>query len=81
MSVTPAIEATVREVLTVGLGRPIGPDERPTRASEPAWDSLKHIELVFLLESELDVTFTPDEMAELDSLDAIAAMVQAKRAP
>jgi acyl carrier protein len=76
-----SIEATAREVLAAALGRDIAPDERPRRADEPAWDSLKHIEIVFSLEGAFGVRFTPDEMPLLDSLDAIVAMVGERRAP
>ncbi len=76
-----SIEATAREILSVALGRDIGADERPRRMDEPAWDSLKHIEIVFSIEGAFGVRFSPDEMPLLDSLDAIVAMVGERRAP
>lgn len=80
MTAQTSTDDTVRDVLSVALGRPIGPEEVPRRAEERDWDSLKHIEIVFMLEGELGVTFGPDEMAALDGLDAIVRIVDAKRA-
>jgi acyl carrier protein len=72
-------DAVVRDLLSSALGRQIGPREHPRRVDEPEWDSLKHIEIVFMLEAELDVVFGADEMAELDGLDAIVRIVDGKR--
>jgi len=71
------IEDEVSRVVAVVLGRPAGGGV--TRASEPAWDSLKHIELLFALEDELDVRFDEGELAGLDSTEAITRSVARHR--
>ncbi len=65
------LDATVRDVLGVALDRPVGPSERVTRSTEPAWDSVKHIEILFMLEEELGITFEEHELVGLDGLDEI----------
>ncbi len=77
---TSDVEATVRETLSVLLGRPVGPGEAVSREDEPAWDSLKHIEIVFALEGALGVRFDVAELAELDDVDSIVASVERHRA-
>ena len=67
----PNIESRVRDVLSIVLERPIADDEYPTRASEPGWDSLKHIEVIFAIEGEFGLRFGSDEMAELDGMESI----------
>jgi len=45
------------------------------------WDSLKHLDLVLALEQELAVRFTPQEIAEMRSVERIATIVARKRLP
>lgn len=48
-----------------------------SRAELPAWDSLKHVEILFALEDALGVEFSEDEMAGLDSVPRLVdAIVQ-----
>ena len=65
------VDATVREVLSVALGRPVLPSERLTRETEPKWDSVKHIEFLFMIEEALGITFDQGELAGLDDVDRI----------
>jgi acyl carrier protein len=65
------VEATVRGVLETALSRPIASGEDVRREQEPGWDSVKHIEVLFMIEEELGIAFAPDEIAALDSLPAI----------
>lgn len=54
------------------LGRPsMGQQANPSRAAEPDWDSMKHIELMFLLEDHFGVRFSEDEMAEMEDTEGI----------
>lgn len=45
-----------------------------------AWDSLRHVDLIFLVEEMFDIQLTEDEMAKADSLSALAALVDQHRA-
>ncbi len=51
-----------------------------TRDSEPAWDSLKHIELILMLEEQFGVQFSEKEMAALRSSDKIVNAIEGKNA-
>jgi acyl carrier protein len=75
------IQAAVVELLSITVGRPIAPSESVTRDSEPSWDSLKHIELVLMLEEEFGVQFSEKEMAALRSSDKIVSAIEGKNAP
>ena len=70
------IEERVLDVLSAALKCPIGVHSQ--RADVPAWDSLKHIELVFAIEDELEVQFSEAELATLDSVQAIVDLASNK---
>ena len=42
------------------------------------WDSLNHLNLVVELEEAFDVSFEPEEIAEMKSLDAIENLLNQK---
>lgn len=75
-----AIEATVRDVFEVVLKRPIAPQESISQETEGDWDSVRHIELLFMLEEEFGITFDEDEMSELQSFDEIVDKLLARTA-
>ena len=66
---------TVREILETVLAVPLDGIEDPTRTEIDEWDSLMDIEVMFMLEDAFDVRFSEDEIAKLDSLAAIVALV------
>jgi acyl carrier protein len=68
------IRALLARILRVDL-----PDH-PQRRSTPAWDSLKHMEIIFALEDRYDVRFDEHEFAALDSPQAICALIGRHRA-
>ena len=76
----PQLQAAVAELLSITVGRQIGPSEIVSRDSEATWDSLKHIELIFMLEERFDVQFSEEEMAELQSSNDILHTIEGKRA-
>ena len=61
------------------LRRQLQEGENPCRESEPGWDSLKHVELVFLLEDYFNVRFTEADMAELNDASSIVRALEEKR--
>jgi acyl carrier protein len=61
------VESAIRQVLETVLRRAIAPGEDVQREKEGAWDSLKHVELIFSVEEALDIQFDAEEMGELDS--------------
>ena len=57
-------------------------DDDITMASTPntieAWDSLRLLDMVLALESEFDVQFSPDEIAEMTTVARIVDVVALK---
>mgnify|MGYP001233292013 CR=1 FL=1 len=45
-----------------------------------AWDSLRHVDLIFLIEEVFDIQLSEEEMARADSLSALTAIVDRHRA-
>ena len=76
----PQIQSAVAEILSITVGRTIAATEAVTRDSEPSWDSLKHVELIFMLEERFGVQFREDEMPELRSSEDIVHSLEEKRA-
>jgi acyl carrier protein len=73
----PSLRSEVPRLLGFILRREIAEDENPSRATEAGWDSLKHIELVFLLEDHFGVRFAEQEIAELADACGIERLVEA----
>jgi len=74
------IEKTVLTVLAAVLKRPFHAGADITRQNTPSWDSLKHIEIMFALEDELDIEFSEEELVKLDSVIKVVEAVLAKHA-
>jgi acyl carrier protein len=45
-----------------------------------AWDSLKHVELIFAIEDAFDVRIAEDDLAELDGEASILEAIERARA-
>ena len=63
------IEAAVMSVLTTVLRCEIRRES--SRKDYHQWDSLKHIEVIFAIEDELNIRFSEDILARLDSVQSI----------
>ena len=55
----------------IGAILKIPPSSEINRDSSPEWDSLKHMEIIFSLESKYSVTFSEEEMVQMNSVDTI----------
>jgi acyl carrier protein len=78
-----SVDATseeVRELLETALSTQLDATENPRRDRVEAWDSLTHLELVFLLEERFDARFSEEEIVEMSSLESILAVLKAKHA-
>jgi acyl carrier protein len=71
---------TVRQILQTALDTPLEGIENPTRGEVERWDSLAHIEIVFMLEDRFDVRFSEEEIVALRSLTDIVGLLQEKHA-
>jgi acyl carrier protein len=70
----------VREILETALRLPLRDVENPRRTEIEGWDSLTHLEIVFMLEEVFDLRFSEDEIVALSSLDDILSVVRNKHA-
>jgi acyl carrier protein len=70
-----AVNQAVREIASSVLDRAVDPDEDIVRGTEPRWDSLKHIELLFAVEERFGIQFSQQELADLDRLGAVVDRV------
>ncbi len=70
------IEERVLDVMAASLKCAVGTKTR--RGELAAWDSLRHIEMVFAIEDELEVRFSEEELTQLDSVAAIVDAIAAK---
>ena len=75
MSSRDAVEERIREIMAMVLKREVAPGETVTYGTEPAWDSLRHVEIIFSIEGEFGVRFQEAELAELNSLNALVDAV------
>lgn len=69
------VEERIREIMTVVFDRAVAPGETVTFETEPAWDSLHHVELIFSIEDEFDIRFEEAELAAMTSLHALTEAV------
>lgn len=74
------IERTVRDVLGTILRQRFEAGAGISRGNTPAWDSLKHIEIMFALEDEFGIEFSEEELASLDSVPKIVDAVGVRNA-
>ena len=51
-------------------------NELSSRETLPNWDSLKHIEIIFAIEDELNIQFPEENMSELDSVIQITNIAE-----
>ena len=71
------IAGRVRALMAPLLGTDPAGDGDVVREDVEQWDSLRHIELIFLIEEEFGVTLEEAQMAELDSLSAAVRLLEA----
>ncbi len=65
------MEEKIAAIMSLMLGKNIGVGDKVEMQSEPAWDSMKHIELIMTLEQELGVSFEPEDIPLLKSMALI----------
>lgn len=70
----------VRKVVGLVLGRPIAENENVSRDSEPRWDSLKHVEIMFAVEDAFGARFSEEDLMKLNSTDSIVRALERQNA-
>jgi len=73
-------QAMVRQILQTALDTTLVGIENSTRGEIEHWDSLTHVEIVFMLEEQFDVRFSEEEIVALRSLADIVALLREKHA-
>jgi acyl carrier protein len=71
-------EARVIQTVSRALKSPVNANSN--RDNTPAWDSLRHIEVVFSLEDELGLEFSESEQPELLGVQRIVDVVMKRHA-
>lgn len=75
------MSASLREIVGNILG--VSPDQLQESSSPrdfAQWDSAAHIEIVLSVEAEYGVSFTPEEMLEVLSVEALEGVLRQKGA-
>ena len=71
----------IARILADTLGIPAAEiDATTTMETQPAWDSVAHLNFVMSIEQEFGVSFEPEEMMALGSLPSVEAALAAKGA-
>ena len=65
------VELQVREIVGTVLRKEV--DANHLRSSDPSWDSLNHVEIIFSVEDSFDVRF---DRGILDSLNGIQQITE-----
>jgi acyl carrier protein len=68
------IEKELKDLLGLILSEPV--TASTSRANQPGWDSLKHMQIVFAIEERFEVRFSEEEIPQLDSFDKLAKHLQ-----
>lgn len=66
------IENVVRGVFELDENKSL---EEVAPGSIPQWDSLGHVSLINAIEKAFKIQFTPDEVAEIESLESLTTLV------
>ncbi|HEX4009187.1 MAG TPA: acyl carrier protein [Solirubrobacteraceae bacterium] len=72
--------AKIRQILETALDASLNGIANPAREQVENWDSLTHMEIIFMLEDEFGVRFSEDEIGRLNSEAEIAELVREKQA-
>jgi acyl carrier protein len=72
------VQENVMQIFSTMLGAAV--DMSTSRTNMPAWNSLKHMEIMFAIEEQFDIQFSELELSELDSLSEIVDALSGKHA-
>lgn len=71
------IEKKVAEVFSVLFKKTVSVGDDISMENEDQWDSMKHIEVIMTLEEELNVSFEPEMIPTLISMDKVVRTIKA----
>lgn len=71
----------VREIISQVCDVPVEDVKETSMVGDfPAWDSIGHLSILSTVEEELDVSFEPEEMMEMEDVKDIVEAVKGKLA-
>jgi acyl carrier protein len=73
----PEVQTRVLELLATVLKTPV--DAGVSTETLPAWDSLRHIEVIFAVEDAFGVQFPEETLGELTSVERVVDAVLAQQ--
>lgn len=71
------IAAIVLQRIATALGRPVGLHEDVRQTEDPSWDSLKHMEIMLMIEEAFGIVLDPEDFALMTSVEACVIRVTA----
>ena len=74
------LDLLLSEVMTSVLQVDIPPGLNILRDADERWNSLKHMEIIFSLESALNIQFSEAEIGEISSVEDIKNRIRLKHA-
>jgi acyl carrier protein len=69
------VAALVRQTIATALGRPVNPEEDVRQTEEPRWDSLKHVEIMLMVEETFGIVLDPEDFALMTSVESCVTRV------
>ena len=72
------VESEICTIVSAVLGK--SADLSTSKTSEPLWDSLKHMEIIFAVESKWGVAFSEEEMGSIQSVAQLLQRLRLKNA-
>lgn len=70
--------ATLQEIFQSALDEPVVITEATRKDDLEEWDSINHLNLIVELEDKLQVSFTKEEIEELDSVQKLIDILKNK---
>lgn len=71
------MEEQILEIVASFVGK-TKEDLKKSINKEGVWDSLQKVEIIIALEDEFDITFTQEEIADINTISQIISTIQGK---
>ncbi len=79
MSMSEDIRQKVQEIVRMVMGdEDIIVEDELNAGEVEAWDSMNHVNLMITVESEFEIRFSDDEIAELQNIGELIALIKLK---
>lgn len=75
------IDGVIARILSLVLKRQVAAGETVSREDEPGWDSLRHMEIAFAVESALGIQFEEAELTSIRNSSDFRRLAEQKYGP